>query len=78
MGNIILIVHCYAHQTIVGTICRAVNCGYMFEIIIDIADGVESASAFSLLTNIENEINTSTPLIVTEPYQYSSSESDMC
>ena len=39
---------------------------------------VESESAFSLLTNIENEINASTPLIFTEPYQYSSSESDMC
>ena len=26
--------------------------------------GVESASAFSLLTNIDNEINASTPLIV--------------
>ena len=36
-----------------------------------------SASAFSLLANIENEINASTPLIFTEPYQYSSSESDM-
>ena len=68
MGNIIQIVHCYAHHTIVGTICY----------IIDITDGVESASAFSLLTNIENEINASTTVIVTEPYQYSSSESDMC
>ena len=27
---------------------------------------------------IENDINTSTPLIFTEPYQNSSSESDMC
>ena len=53
-------------------------CGYLFEIILDITDGVESARAFSLLTNIENEINTSTPLIFTEPYQNSSSESDMC
>ena len=39
---------------------------------------VESASAFSLLVNIENEINASTPLNFTDPYQYSSSESDMC
>ena len=38
---------------------------------------MESASAFSLLTNIENKINTSTPVIFTEPYQDSSSESDM-
>ena len=53
-------------------------CGYLFKIIIDITDGVESASAFSLLTNTNNEINASTPLIVTEPDQYSSSESDMC
>ena len=39
---------------------------------------VESASAFSLLTNIENEINASNPFIFTEPCQYSRSESDMC
>ena len=39
---------------------------------------VESESVFSLLTNVENEIKASTPLIFTEPYQYSSSESDMC
>ena len=53
-------------------------CGNLLKIILDITDGVESASAFSLFTNIENEINTSTPLIFTEPYQNSSSESDMC
>ena len=32
---------------------------------------------YCIVTNIENEINASTPLIVTKPYQYSSSESDM-
>ena len=53
-------------------------CGYLFYIVLDITDGVEYASAFSLLTNIDNEINTSTRLIFTEPDQNSSSESDMC
>ena len=38
---------------------------------------VEFASALSLLTNIENEINASNPFIFTEPCQYSRSESDM-
>ena len=55
-------------------------CGNLFSIILDIKmlRAVESASAFSLLTNIENEINGSNPFIFTEPCQYSSLESDMC
>ena len=56
----------------VGTICLAVVaiCSKMLR-------AVESASAFSFLTNIENEINASSSLMFTEPYQYFSSESYM-
>ena len=47
------------HNSDSALLCASHNCGHnlagcLFQIILDITDGVESASAFSLLANIEN------------------------